>query len=85
MSRHYWETPKPIRVLRSSKRAGVRKYEVNSSSDARRRYTVTVKNGKWACSCLGWIIPRREHPGSAVFVRKPCRHIVAVARIAVSR
>jgi hypothetical protein len=85
MSRHYWQEPKPIRVIRSSKRAGVRRIEVTSSSDARRHYTVTCKNGKWACSCLGWIVPRnvKQKNGEIIRMRNPCRHIKKFAPEAV--
>jgi len=39
---------------------------VASGTDARKRYTVTQKNGAWRCSCPGWIFhsPRRD-----------CKHI----------
>lgn len=51
---------KPIRILSAaSKGKGVRRFTVNSSTDARRRYVVTVRNGKAACSCRGWIFPHK--------------------------
>lgn len=80
---------KPIRILRASKAKGIRRYKVNSSTDARRHYVVTLKNGKWSCSCRGWIFPHKivmengkpvlRSDGKVLKVRTDCRHIKQVA------
>lgn len=76
---------KPVRILRVSKARGIRRFIVNSSTDARRHYVVTYRNGEWACSCRGWIFPRKivmksgkpvlRSDGKVLRVRENCRHI----------
>lgn len=44
------------------------KYKVKSSSNPKKEYTVSKsRDGKWGCSCPGWI-----------YHRKNCKHIRAV-------
>jgi hypothetical protein len=76
---------KPIRIIRRTVSKAIRRYTVNSSTDSRRHYTVTFRNGKWACSCHGWIFPRKivmkngkpvlRSDGKVLKVRENCRHI----------
>ncbi len=58
---------KPIKIHDEFKKpSGANIFIVNSSTDARRRYTVQKSGKTWACSCKGWIFR---------FPRKNCRHI----------
>ena len=72
---------KPIRILKTSRRSGARRFVVNSSTVAGRSYVVVNKKGKWSCSCRGWIFPRKVvlKNGTVIRVRKNCRHIVRLA------
>jgi hypothetical protein len=50
--------------------AWVQKFEAQSFTDNERRYTVSVDdNGKWGCSCKGWIFKYRKQG-------LDCQHII---------
>jgi hypothetical protein len=66
-----------IRILRSKKVDGVRKFVVNSATDARRRYVITRRTAsKWQCSCPRWIFGVKQADGTRR--RENCKHILMV-------
>lgn len=63
-----------IAVLKQQRHDGIRRFVVQSTSDARRHYVVTRnRRGSWRCSCLGNSIARKQPDGT--LRRIVCRHI----------
>jgi len=66
-----------MNILQSKLENGVRKFTVQSLTDARRHYIITRRaTNKWQCSCPRWIYGVKQADGTRR--RESCKHILAV-------